>query len=208
MTASLAIPFFTPPLSRPMLMDYEESALPADLIREAQAGDERAFHAVLRACKGRILGMASRYVQSPAELEELGQEIFVNVWKGLRSYRFDAPFPNWISRVAVNACLTHIKKRKRRWGLFVQPEEPDSLERWADPAVDTAAAGRDAMERLRPALDTLKPEDRLVLTMLHIEERSVAEIAAVLQWTESNVKVRALRARQKLKDYLQRHESL
>jgi RNA polymerase sigma-70 factor, ECF subfamily len=208
MTAALAIPLFTPPLSRPMLMDYEESALPADVIREAQAGDERAFHAILRACKSRILGMASRYVQSAVELEELSQEIFVNVWKGLRSYRFDAPFPNWVSRVAVNACLTHIKKRKRRWGLFVQPDEPESLERMADPATDTAAAGREAQERLRPALDTLKPEDRLVLTMLHIEERSVAEISAHLGWTESNVKVRALRARQKLKDYLQRHESL
>ena len=63
------------------------------------------------------------------------------------------------------------------------------------------------MERLRPALETLKPEDRMVLTMLHIEERSVAEIASLLGWTESNVKVRALRARQKLKDFLLRHES-
>ena len=190
-----------------MLMDYEESALPAGVIRDAQGGDERAFHAILRACKGRILGMASRYVQSAVELDELGQEIFVNVWKGLRSYRFDAPFPNWISRVAVNACLTHIKKRKRRWGLFVQPDEPESIERVADTSVDTEAAGRDAMERLRPALETLKPEDRMVLTMLHIEERSVAEIAGLLGWTESNVKVRALRARQKLKDYLLRHET-
>src|SRR6185503_17723552 len=132
MTAVLAIPVFYPAVTRPPLMDYEESALPTDVIRAAQSGDEGAFNAIMRACKGRLLGMASRYVQSAAELDDLAQDIFVHVWKGLRSYRFDAPFPNWLSRVAVNTCLTHIKRRRRRWSLFVSPDEPESIERVAD----------------------------------------------------------------------------
>ena len=187
-------------------MDYEESALPPDLIRAAQSGDESAFNTIIRACKGRLLGMASRYVQSAPELDELGQDIFVHIWKGLRSYRFDAPFPNWVSRVAVNTCLSHIKRRRRRWSLFVSPDEPDALERVADRSIEAEGHARDAVERIRPALESLKPKDRLIITLLHIEERPVAEIAELTGWSESNVKVRALRARLKLKELLQQYE--
>lgn len=188
-------------------MDYAESSLPHEVIRAAQSGDESAFSSIIRACKGRLVGMASRYTQSPAELDDLAQEIFVHVWKGLKSYRFDAPFPNWLSRVAVNVCLTHIKRRRRRWSLFVSPDEPESIERVADESTAAEAAGREAAERLRPALEALSPKDRLVVTMLHLEERSVAEIAALTGWSESNVKVRALRARHKLKELLALHET-
>lgn len=207
MTAALVIRFPLPPITRTLSMDYEESTLPADVIRAAQSGDEGAFNVIMRACKGRLLGMASRYVQSPAELDDLGQDIFVHVWKGLRSYRFDAPFPNWLSRVAVNTCLTHIKRRRRRWSLFVTPDEPESIERVADESVDMAEGGRDAAERLRPALEALKPAERLIITLLHLEERSVTEIADLTGWSESNVKVRAMRARQKLKEVLNRYEN-
>lgn len=207
MTAALAIPLFLPSAPRPLPMDYEESALPPEVIRAAQSGDEGAFHSIIRACKGRLLGMASRYVQSAPELDELGQEIFVHIWKGLRTYRFDAPFPNWLSKVAVNTCLTHIKRRRRRWSLFVSPDEPERLENTADPSVDLATAARDAAERLRPALESLNAKERLIITLLHLEERSVAEISELTGWTHSNVKVRALRARAKLKEYLQHHEN-
>jgi len=207
MTAALAIPLFLPSAPRPLPMDYEESALPPEVIRAAQSGDESAFHSIIRACKGRLLGMASRYVQSAPELDELGQEIFVHIWKGLRTYRFDAPFPNWLSKVAVNTCLTHIKRRRRRWSLFVSPDEPERLENTADPSVDLATAARDAAERLRPALESLNAKERLIITLLHLEERSVAEISELTGWTHSNVKVRALRARAKLKEYLQHHEN-
>ena len=206
MTSALVIPLSLPALTVRPFMDYEESSLPSEVIRAAQSGDEEAFRSIMRACKSRILGMASRYVQSPAELDDLGQDIFVHVWKGLRTYRFDAPFPNWLSRVAVNTCLTHIKRRRRRWSLFVTPE-PESLERVADLSGEAEASGREAAERLRPALEALKPKDRLIITLLHLDERSVAQVAELTGWSESNVKVRALRARLKLKALLKQYEN-
>src|SRR5262245_39126226 len=103
MTAALVISCPLPAFNvRPQFMDCDESALSSEVIRSAQSGDEGAFRVIIRACKGRLLGMASRYVQSAPELDDLGQEIFVHIWKGLKTYRFDAPFPNWLSRVAVN----------------------------------------------------------------------------------------------------------
>lgn len=210
MTALPAVIPFPLPSTPPVRFHSEqldEASLPADLIRAAQQGDEPSFHAIMRACKGRIAAMASRYVQSAPELDDLCQEIFVHLWRGLQSYRFDAPFPHWVSRVAVNTCLTHLKKRRRRNAIFAPSSEPVSLERIPDPSPDAAAASREAADRLGPALASLRPEDRLVITMLHLEERSVAEISDATGWSTSNVKVRALRARQKLREFLQRHES-
>jgi RNA polymerase sigma-70 factor (ECF subfamily) len=207
MTASLHLPIPFPSAGRFAVAEFDEASLPPDLIRAAQSGDESAFHSIIRACKGRLAAMASRYVQSASELDDLCQDIFVHLWRGLHSYRFDAPFPHWVSRVAVNTCLTHLKKRRRRNAVFAPSSEPDSLERIPDPSPDAAAASREAADRLRPALASLRPEDRLVITMLHLEERSVAEIADATGWSTSNVKVRALRARQKLREFLQRHES-
>ena len=206
MTASLHLPIPFPSAGRFAVAEFDEASLPPDLIRAAQSGDESAFHSIIRACKGRLAAMASRYVQSASELDDLCQDIFVHLWRGLHSYRFDAPFPHWVSRVAVNTCLTHLKRRKRRTSFLVPLDEPEALERLPDPADAHEAAGRDAAERLRPALAALRPEDRLIVTMLHLEERSVADIAAVTGWSIANVKVRALRARQKLKDFLVRHE--
>jgi RNA polymerase sigma-70 factor, ECF subfamily len=186
-----------------------EADLSAALIRSAQAGDEAAFSSIIRSCKGRLLAMASRYVQSASELDDLAQEIFVHLWKGLGSFRFDAPFPHWVSRVAVNACLTHLKKQKRRNRLFTFIDEADELDRLAHatsaPEAETTA--RDAADRLLPALKALRAEERLVITLVHLEEKSVAEVAALTGWSESNVKVRAMRARRKLKEHLDRHEA-
>jgi len=185
MTASLHLPIPFPSAGRFAVAEFDEASLPPDLIRAAQSGDESAFHSIIRACKGRLAAMASRYVQSASELDDLCQDIFVHLWRGLHSYRFDAPFPHWVSRVAVNTCLTHLKRRKRRTSFLVPLDEPEALERLPDPSDAHEAAG---------------------VTMLHLEERSVADIAAVTGWSIANVKVRALRARQKLKDFLVRHE--
>ncbi len=189
------------------MLAYEESALPAELIRAAQRADENAFNTIIRATKSRLLAMASRYVQSAAELDDLAQDIFIHIWKGLPTYRFDAPFPHWVSRVAVNVCLTHLKKRQRRQHHLAPALDPDTIDRLPDHTLEAHAAAHAAHDRLQPALHSLRPEDRLLITLLHLEEKSVAETAALTGWTPSNVKVRAMRARQKLKEYLTHHEA-
>ena len=144
MTASLHLPIPFPSAGRFAVAEFDEASLPPDLIRAAQSGDESAFHSIIRACKGRLAAMASRYVQSASELDDLCQDIFVHLWRGLHSYRFDAPFPHWVSRVAVNTCLTHLKRRKRRTSFLVPLDEPEALERLPDPTDAHEAAGRDA----------------------------------------------------------------
>ncbi|GFM34373.1 sigma-70 family RNA polymerase sigma factor [Desulfovibrio subterraneus] len=140
--------------------------------------------------------------------EEVVHETFVNAYKGLSSYRGGEKFPNWLSRIAVRCCYDFWRENGRNREIaFSLPEDSvECLERlMADTAMTTyqdAARSREAQTILEWALRQLSPEDRMVITLTALEEKSVAEAAELLGWSRVNVKVRALRVRRKLKDIL------
>lgn len=168
----------------------------ADLVRSAIGGDDEAFAELVRRHKGAVLRRAARFARDHAELEDLGQETFLRAFRDLRSFRGDAPFGHWLSRIAVRVCYDALRKRRR--------EEKDvSLEDLAvpvaDPSTGNGPSAQFARILLEKAMSRLKPGDRLVITLFELEDRSVREVAALTGWSETLVKVRAFRARQALK---------
>ncbi|HWL17583.1 MAG TPA: RNA polymerase sigma factor [Opitutus sp.] len=134
--------------------------------------------------------------------EDLAQEVFLKMFSRLHQYQGSVPFTHWVSRIAVTTCIDHLRAQQRR------PEF-----RWADlseneanllDAVMTnerAVAPDDALEAselVHKLLNQLKPDDRLVIQMLDLEQRSIAEISEHTGWNTTLVKVRAFRARRKL----------
>ncbi len=166
------------------------------LVRSALDGDDEAFAELVRRHKGGVLRIAARFARNAAELEDLGQEIFLRSYRDLRAFRGDAPFAHWLSRIAVRACYDAL--RKRRAG-----ERDVSLEVLPVPLPDPASEADLTPEQARLVLDQamarLSPEDRLIVTLLELEDRPVREVAALTGWGESRVKVRAFRARKALK---------
>src|SRR5206468_8126100 len=123
------------------------------------------------------------------------------------SYRAEAPFEHWLMRLAVRTCYdflrSHQRNREFSFSDLTQPET-DWLERFAaDPsdASETAAAAKALVARV---LAQLSPAARLVITLLEIEDRSVKEIAALTGWSIPLVKIRAFRARQAMRKYLEK----
>jgi RNA polymerase sigma-70 factor (ECF subfamily) len=130
----------------------------------------------------------------------------VKVFAKLDQFSGQVPLAHWVSRIAVNTCLNVIQAEKvrpeLRWADLSEQEERvvQSLARSADeldPSQDLAA--RDLVEKL---LGYLKPDDRLLMKLLHLEGRSVEEIRQITGWNASLIKVRAFRARNKLKTHL------
>lgn len=134
--------------------------------------------------------------------EDLAQEIFLKMFSRLEQYQGAVPFTHWVSRIAVTTCIDHLRAQQRR------PEF-----RWADlseneanllDAVMTnenASAPDDALaahELVHKLLGQLKPDDRLVLQLLDLEQKTIAEVTELTGWNTSLVKVRAFRARRKL----------
>jgi RNA polymerase sigma-70 factor (ECF subfamily) len=135
--------------------------------------------------------------------EDLAQDIFLKMFTRLEQYQGAVPFPHWVSRIAVTTCIDQLRAQKRR------PEF-----RWADLSENEAevldavmtnekdVAANDAMashELVHKLLDQLKPDDRMVLQLLDMEQKTIAEIGELTGWNASLVKVRAFRARRKLR---------
>lgn len=121
------------------------------------------------------------------------------------TYRGETPLEHWLSRITVNACYDRLRARRRR------REEPVSqmgeehafrLENRPGPAGDNPEERhrrREEAEVARVLLERLSAAERLVLTLMVLEERSVRDIAALTGWSSANVKIRAFRARRKLR---------
>jgi RNA polymerase sigma-70 factor (ECF subfamily) len=147
--------------------------------------------------------------------EDLAQEIFLKMFTRLDQYKGAVAFTHWVSRIAVTTCIDQLRAQKRRpefrWADLSEQEAEvlDSvLTNESDVAANDALAARELVYKL---LGQLKPEDRLVLQLLDLEQHSVAEISEITGWNQSLVKVRAFRARGKLKrlfEELQRKERI
>ena len=165
------------------------------LIQSSLAGDDEAFAELVRRHKHKVFGIAARFARNDHELDDICQEIFVKAYQKLKSFRGEAPFEHWVSRIAVHACYDFLRNTRR-------DRENVSLDGIEIGAPDNVSA-RDAAEVLQWAMARLSADERLVITLLELEEKSVRDTAELTGWSESNVKVRAFRARQALKTILE-----
>lgn len=166
----------------------------AALVRAALGGDEGAFAEIVRRYKGRVCATAARFARGGDDLDDLAQEIFVRVWKGMAAWRGDAPFGHWIARIATRVCYDHLRRRRAR------PKPVPLLDH--DAPAEVGDEGK--AELLARALERLPAEDRIVITLLEIEDRPVKEIVSLTGWSVANVKTRAHRARAALRRMLER----
>ena len=184
-----------------------EASSPDDaaLVRYSLGGDDQSFAELIRRHKSRVFGTCSRFSRDSHELDDLCQEVFLRAYRKLSGFRGDAPFEHWLATLTISACYDHLRKERRhRENLAFNVETEDRR----DTNIDASASARSAKELLDWAMRQLEPEDHLVLTLLELEERSIREISDATGWGESKVKVRAFRARAKLKLIIEEsHES-
>ena len=134
--------------------------------------------------------------------------IFIKIFQKLPQFSGKVPLEHWVSRIAVNTCLNQIQSEKVRPEIRhadLSEDEVAVIENLAvssdELAPDKRFASRQLVEHL---LKALKPAERLVIDLLYLQGRTVAEIKKVTGWSAALVKVRAFRARQKMKQQLER----
>ena len=170
------------------------------LVAASLAGNESAFAELVTRHKRRVFAAASRFARDDHQLDDIAQEIFVRAFRHLGKFRGDAPFEHWLSRIIVSACYDFLRKERRvREQVSLDGAEWDMR----DVGIDAAMAAGRARELVQWAVAKLPPEEQLIITLAELEERPMKEIAELTGWSESNVKVRAFRARQNLKKILE-----
>lgn len=179
-----------------------ESVAPPDeaLVSATLAGDDGAFEELIKRHKRRVFASATRFARDDHQLDDICQEVFVRAFRNLGKFRGDAPFEHWLARITVSACYDFLRReRKVREQVSLDGAEWDMQ----DGSIEAAANAGRAREVLAWALRQISPDEQLILTLCELEERSIREVAELTGWSESNVKVRAFRARQSLKKVLQ-----
>lgn len=176
-----------------------------DLARQAQEGDESAFAEIVRRYSPRVFSVASRFFRQRSLVEEAAQEVFLKAFTQLGSFEGRGSFEGWLTRIATNTCLNMVRGAKRR-PEFTVSDLTDDEQSWLDQqsgdegaqsSVENSVVATDLADRL---LGVLSPEDQQALLMIDGENASIKEVAEATGWSESKVKVRAFRARRKVRE--------
>jgi RNA polymerase sigma-70 factor (ECF subfamily) len=164
--------------------------------------DQAAARALVDHLYPLVLRIVRAHLPRRVAEEDLAQEVFMKMFTRLDQYQGAVPFTHWVSRIAVTTCIDHLRAQKRRpefrWADLSENEAEvlDAVmtdER--DVGAGDALAARELVDKL---MAQLKPDDQLVIRLLDLEQKTIAEIAALTGWNASLIKVRAFRARRKL----------
>ena len=164
-----------------------------ELLDSCRHGESQAMELLYRRYKRRVFGLVTRIV-GPSDSEEVVQEVFVRIYRGLAKFRGDSQLSTWIYRLAVNASLSHVSKRKRR------PE----CEEWQDQAPAEPEAPRDSAlsRRLEEALQRLTAGYRAVLVLHDVEGLNHEECAKILNCRVGTSKSQLHKARARMRSIL------
>jgi RNA polymerase sigma-70 factor, ECF subfamily len=190
--------------------DYEQAS-ELELARLARDGDESAFAEIVRRYGPRVFRVASRFFRRREQVEEAAQEVFLKAFTELGSFEGRGSLEGWLTRIATNTCLNLVRGAKRRPELTASDLSEDEGTLIENLLAEEAGERQQAVERQVVAadlagrvLETLPPDDRLVLMMIDGEDASVKEVAEATGWSESNVKVKAFRARRRMREAVEK----
>lgn len=194
------------------ISDDKSSAQNSDeeLIAIASSGDEDAFEQIFKRHHWWVTRIVGRFFRRPERVEEIVQEIFTKLYFTL-NYFSPQPgksFTNWLSSIAINSCYDELRRLRRKPESSISEiteNEANWLKTRLTDEKQVTAENQVIMRDLATKLlAELSAEDRLVLTLLDVEQLSISEIAKLTGWSESKVKVRVHRARIELRGLLSR----
>jgi RNA polymerase sigma-70 factor (ECF subfamily) len=173
-------------------------------IQNSRQGDSEAYRRLIERHQAHVARILWRFTRDRAVHEELVQDVFVEAYLSLHSYRAKSPFANWLARIATRIGYRYWKQTAGRAAV-----ESFSLEQWDQVVGHDQMAERiepnRAAELLHNLLQQLPPRDRLILTLRYLDDCDVTETARRTGWTKTMVKVQTLRARKKLQRLFERY---
>jgi RNA polymerase sigma-70 factor (ECF subfamily) len=174
-----------------------------ELVAAVLQQDDDAARELVRRLYPLVAKLVRAHRPSRSAEEDLCQMIFIKVMQKLSHFSGKAPLEHWVSRIAINTCINQIQAEKARPELReadLSEEQVAVIQNLAATSEELAPnhsfASRQLVEHLMKAL---KPAERVVIDLLYLQQRSVAEIQKITGWSGALVKVRAFRARQKMK---------
>ncbi len=186
------------PVSHPLRHIAESEQAPregsADLGRVRDAG---ALDRLVECHAPAVAKLAHRMLGwRDDDVNDVVQDVFLAALRQLKNFRGEANVETWLTRITINVCRTHQRKSLLRWKLWRRTAHS------AEPVANVASGHDETSQEVRRAVQSLKPRDREVIVLFYLEERTVKEIAELLDAKPNAIEVRLHRARLRLKDHL------
>lgn len=170
------------------------------IVEKAKAGDDAAFALLVGRYADPTFAFVRRIAANREQAEDIVQDSFVKAWSNLRKFDGRSSFQTWLLRIACNTALSAARNSRSSSRKMVNADER-LWQNIADSEVDTFFAD-EADESLIPALnqalDTLAPDEKVLITSFYFDDRPIAECAAILGMSDGNAKVQLHRIRKKL----------
>ncbi|MFA6110915.1 MAG: sigma-70 family RNA polymerase sigma factor [Candidatus Latescibacterota bacterium] len=168
-----------------------------ELVARCQRGDHLAFGELVRREQQRVCQLAYRILGNSSELDDVVQEVFMAVYRRLSTFRGEAHFSTWVTRIAVNVCRRTLRRRRFSRLLFGPDLEREDAGR---PLPLTVLEREEEARALTGAVADLPEKLRLVVILRYYEELPCEEVAAALGCNVGTVRSRLFNARQQLKE--------
>jgi RNA polymerase sigma-70 factor (ECF subfamily) len=173
-----------------------------NLVKRAQRSDQEAFATLVTRHQRYVYNLAYRLLGDTHEAQDLTQEAFLRVWRGLGNFRGEAKFTTWLYRIVTNLCYNRLPGLRRQ----LSQTDVDSLDTLTVPADIDPPATIEAIEwreLLHKQIAALPAKYQLVITLFYLQEFNYQEIANVLNLPLGTVKTHLFRARERLKCQIQ-----
>jgi RNA polymerase sigma-70 factor (ECF subfamily) len=178
-----------------------------DIIIRVLRGETGYFDELITRYRSQVLAIVTGRVPAH-EIELVAQDVFIKVYRSLPTFDLTRPFSRWLSRIAVTVCCDYWRRQPKReipassFGNDHGEWINDIIDTTSREAFEREASKKDAEELVDWVLSQLAPEDRMAVDLIYLQGWALKEVAHAMEWSLAKTKVRALRARRKMKKLL------
>ncbi len=175
-----------------------------ELIEQTLAGDQSAYADLVKRHQRFVFTLAMRFTKTREDAEEVSQDSFIKAYRSLQSFEGHSKFTTWLYSIVYTTAMTFLRKKRLDTSSLDDENNLIQVDNQGGGMDNNLAENRSRSYYLNQAIEQLLPDDALIITLFYKGEQSLEEIAVTLGIEPNNVKVKLFRARQRLKEKLER----
>ena len=176
-----------------------------DLIVQVLRGNQQVFAELVKRYQNFVFTIILRYVESREDAEEISQDVFVKAYRSLADFRGDSKFSTWLYTITSTTCITHLRRKKQDVFSLDQENVFARAENLNSGFNANEVEQKSKINMVNSAIALLSRDDAQVITLFYKAEQSLDEIATIMGLETNTVKVRLHRARQRLREKMEKH---
>ncbi len=183
-----------------------QTGLPdTEIIQQVLKGNQAVYAELVNKYQNYVFTIVLRYLNSREDAEEVSQDVFVKAYRSLSDFRGDSKFSTWLYTITTTTCITFLRKKRLEVHSLDNEKVMAHAENIDGGILANQVEQKSRVNMVNQAIAMLSPDDAQVITLFYKGEQSLDEIAKILGQETNTVKVRLHRARQRLKDKMEKY---